>query len=63
MAPVAGRVRIPVKAGVIRASGNLEDLEDGAEEDDTAEGVVTKAVVVDALEDGELVISSITDVS
>ena len=54
-APVAGGARVPGEAGVIRASGNLEGLEDGGEDDntegddtegdDTAEGVVTQAVV------------------
>ena len=59
-APVADGARVPGEAGVIRASGNLEGLEDGGEDDntegddtegddtegdDTAEGVVTQAVV------------------
>ena len=49
-APVADGARVPGEAGVIRALGNLEGLEDGGEDDntegdDTAEGVVTQAVV------------------
>ena len=63
-AALASGARVPGEAGVIRASGNLEGLEDGGEDDDTVEDDDTaEGVVTEALEDGGLVMSAMTDVS
>ena len=56
-APVAGGAGVPGEAGVI------EGLEDGGEDDDTAEAVVTEAAVGDGFDDEMPKISSTRDLS